>query len=68
MAVVQLHNATEGRADFAARRAPGKTSMESVRALKRRLSKVVHARMVEDRKRREVRAREGIRGRLCNPA
>ena len=41
---------------------PGKTSMESVRALKRRLSNVVHARVVEDRKRREARAREGTRG------
>ena len=67
MAVVQLHNATEGRADFAARRAPGKTSMESMRALKRRLS-IVHARVVEDRKRREARARRVLGGRLCNPA
>jgi transposase len=40
MAVVQLRNATEGRAYFDAQKAAGKTSMESMRALKRRLSNV----------------------------
>jgi transposase len=54
MAVVQLRNATEGRAYLDARKAPGKTSMEAMRALKRRLSNVVYARMVEDQKRPQV--------------
>ena len=34
-----------------ARKAAGKTSMEAMRALKRRLSNVVYAQMVADRKR-----------------
>ena len=34
------------------RKAAGKTSMEAMRALKRRLSNVVYARMVADQKRR----------------
>ncbi len=46
MAVVQLRNRTEGRAYFDAKKAAGKTSMEAIRALKRRLSNVVYARMV----------------------
>jgi hypothetical protein len=49
MAVVQLRNRTEGRAYFDAKKAAGKTSMEAMRALKRRLSNVVYARMVADR-------------------
>jgi transposase len=62
MAVVQLRNATEGRAYFDAKRAAGKTSMESMRALKRRLSNVVYARMVEDQKRREAAGPRGHSG------
>ncbi len=54
MAVVQLRHATEGRTDFDAKKAAGKTSMESMRALKRRLSNVVYARMVEDHKQRRA--------------
>jgi transposase len=54
MAVVQLRNPTQGRAYFDAKKAAGKTSMEAMRALKRRLSNVAHARMVEDQKRRQV--------------
>src|SRR4029450_12820104 len=38
MATVQLRNPTEGRAYFDKRKADGKTSMEAMRALKRRLS------------------------------
>jgi transposase len=37
MATVQLRNPTEGRAYFDAKKAAGKTSMEAIRALKRRL-------------------------------
>ena len=54
MAVVQLRNATEGRAYFDAKKAAGKTSLEAMRALKRRLSNVVYARMAADQKRREA--------------
>jgi hypothetical protein len=48
MATVQLRNPTEGRAYFDRRTAAGKTSMEAMRALKRRLSDIVYRRMVDD--------------------
>ena len=48
MATVQLRNATEGRAYYDRRRADGKTSMESMRALKRRLSNIVYKTMLDD--------------------
>ena len=48
MATVQLRNPTEGRAYFDRRKAAGKTSMEAMRALKRRLSDIVYRRMVDD--------------------
>ena len=54
MALVQLRNRTEGRAYFEAKKAAGKTSMEAMRALKRRLSNVVYSRMVADQKRRQA--------------
>src|ERR671920_1303801 len=53
MAVVQLRNPTEGRAFFDAKKAAGKTSMEAMRALKRRLSNVVYSRMIADQRQRE---------------
>jgi transposase len=53
MAVVQLRNPTEGRVYFDAKKAAGKTSMEAMRALKRRLSNVVYARMLADQNQRE---------------
>jgi transposase len=62
MAVVQLRNATEGRAYYDAKKAAGKTSMESMRALKRRLSNVVYARMAADQKRREAAGPGGHSG------
>lgn len=62
MAVVQLRNPTEGRAYFDAKKAAGKTSMEAMRALKRRLSNVVYARMVADQKRRETAGPGGQSG------
>ncbi|MDP9317614.1 MAG: transposase [Actinomycetota bacterium] len=68
MAVVQLRNATEGRAYFDAKKGAGKTSMESMRALKRRLSNIVYAQMVADKKRREAAGPGGHSGRLCYPA
>jgi transposase len=54
MAVVQLRNATEGRAYYDRRKAGGMPSMMAMRALKRRLSNVVYARMLEDQKRGEA--------------
>jgi transposase len=54
MAAVQLHNPTRGRAYYDAKKAAGKTSMEAMRALKRRLSNVVYQRMIHDQRMREV--------------
>jgi transposase len=48
MATVQLRNPTEGRAYFDRRKADGKTSMEAMRALKRRLSNIVYRTMLDD--------------------
>jgi transposase len=48
MAVVQLRNPTEGRAYFDRKVAAGKTPMEAMRALKRRLSDIVYRQMVLD--------------------
>ena len=53
MAVVQLRHQTEGRAYYDARKAGGMPSMMAMRALKRRLSNVVFARILADQKRRE---------------
>ncbi|MDI6105916.1 IS110 family transposase [Actinoplanes sp. NEAU-A12] len=51
MAVVQLRNDTEGRRYYRRKLAEGKTTMEAMRALKRRLSDIVYKRMVADAKR-----------------
>jgi transposase len=48
MATVQLRNPTEGRAYFDRKKAEGKTSMEAMRALKRRLSDVVYRQLLTD--------------------
>jgi transposase len=48
MAVVQLRHDTEGRAYYRRKTAAGKTSMEAMRALKRRLSDLVYKQMTED--------------------
>jgi transposase len=48
MATVQLRNATEGRAYYDRKKAAGKTSMESMRCLKRRLSDVVYRQLLAD--------------------
>jgi transposase len=48
MAVVQLRHDTPGRAYYRRRLAEGKTPMEAMRALKRRLSDVVYRQMVND--------------------
>jgi transposase len=48
MATVQLRNPSEGRDYYDRKRAAGKTSMEAMRCLKRRLSDVVYRAMVND--------------------
>jgi len=48
MATVQLRNPTEGRAYYDRRKGDGKTSMEAMRALKRRLSNIVYRTMLDD--------------------
>jgi hypothetical protein len=50
MAVVQLRRDTEGRRYYRRKLAAGKTSMEAMRALKRRLSDIVYRRMTADAK------------------
>ena len=54
MAVVQLRNRTPGRVYFDGKKAAGKTSMEAMRALRRRGSNVVYAGMIADQNRREA--------------
>jgi hypothetical protein len=48
MAVVQLRNSTEGRAYYDRKVAAGKTPMEAMRALKRRLSDIACHQMIAD--------------------
>lgn len=62
MGVVQLRNPTAGRTYFDAKKAAGKTSMEAMRALKRRLSNVVYTRMLADQQRREAAGPGGQSG------
>jgi hypothetical protein len=50
------------RAYFDTRKAAGKTSMEAMRALKRRLSNVVYARMIVDQNRRDAAGPGGHSG------
>ncbi len=51
MAVVALRNGTEGRAYYRRKLAAGKTTMEAMRCLKRRLSDVVYQQMRADARR-----------------
>jgi transposase len=48
MAVVQLRNPTEGRAYYDRKKASGKTSMEAMRCVKRRLSDLIYKTMLDD--------------------
>ena len=57
MATVQLRNPGPGRDYFDTKKAAGKTSMEAMRALKRRLSNIVYAQMLDDD--RHTGARDG---------
>ena len=56
MAVVQLRNPTEGRAYFDRKKADGKSSMEAMRCLKRRLSDLVFKQLLDD----TVRTQPGL--------
>ena len=51
MAIVALRNDTEGRAYYRRKLATGKTTMEAMRCLKRRLSDIVYQQMRADAKR-----------------
>ena len=62
MAVVQLRNPTEGRAYFDRKKAAGKTSMEAMRCLKRRLSDIVYKTMLDDLVRAQKTGPGGQRG------
>ncbi|MEU4321170.1 IS110 family transposase [Nocardia fluminea] len=62
MAIVQLRNPSAGRTYYDRRKAEGKTSMEAMRALKRRLSNVVYRRMLDDQLRREKASPGGQSG------
>jgi transposase len=59
MAVVQLRNPTPGREFYDARKAGGTPSLMAMRALKRRLSNIVYARMVSDQNRRDQSIKDG---------
>jgi transposase len=61
MAVVQLRHPTKGRAYYDRKVAAGKTPMEAMRCLKRRLSDVVFRQMRADATPRRP-AREDTRG------
>ncbi|WP_433593947.1 IS110 family transposase [Nocardia sp. CA-145437] len=63
MAIVQLRTrTTTGRAYYDRRKAGGKTSMEAIRALKRRLSNVIYVRMLTDERHRELAGPGGQSG------
>jgi len=64
-AIVQLRNDTEGRAYFRRKVAAGKTRMEALRCLKRRLSDVLYRRLVADAKRQALTAGETGPGGRC---
>jgi transposase len=54
MAIVQLRHPTAGRRYYDRRVAEGKTPMEAMRALKRRLSDVVYRQLVNDQKQQKT--------------
>ena len=62
MAIVQLRHPGDGRTYYERRRAGGMPSLMAVRALKRRLSNIVYARMLADQHRRETTSPGGHSG------
>jgi transposase len=61
-AIVQLRNDTPGRAYYRRKRAEGKTPMEALRCLKRRLSDVVYRQLLHDATTPEDRRQAGPGG------
>ncbi|NQE69072.1 transposase [Nocardia gamkensis] len=62
MAVVQLRYPTPGRVYYDTKKAAGETSMEAMRALKRRLSNAVYQRMLADQRQRDTASPGGHSG------
>ncbi len=62
MATVQLRNPTEGRAYYDRKKQSGKSSMEAMRCLKRRLSDVVFRTLVDDLAKAKVAGSGGHSG------
>ena len=62
MATVQLRTATEGRDYYDRKKAAGKTSMEAMRCLKRRLSDLVYRTLLADYTAGKVTGPGGHRG------
>ena len=71
-ALSQIRLDTDGRAYYRRKRAAGKTHLEALRCLKRRISDAVYRQLLDDaptpRTSLLARAREGNAGRLKNPA
>ena len=67
-ATTQIRLDTEGRAYYRRKLAAGKTRMEAMRCLKRRISDALYRQLVADARKRLARVREGTAGRLKNPA
>src|SRR4051794_37770410 len=64
-AIVQLRHDTEGRAYYRRKLAAGKTPMEALRCLKRRISDVIYRRLVADAKTTPLSAAETGPGGHC---
>ena len=64
-AIVQLRHDTEGRAYYRRKLAAGKTPLEALRCLKRRISDVIYRRLVADARATEDRAAETGPGGHC---
>jgi transposase len=67
MAIVQLRNDTEGRAYYRRKVAAGKTSMEALRCLKRRLSDVVYRQLVADAQKAATTGDDTIEAQAAGP-
>lgn len=67
-AIVQLRHDTDGRAYYRRKLAAGKTPMEALRCLKRRLSDVIYRRLVADARTTTERAGEAGPGGHCGAA
>ncbi len=64
-AIVQIRHDTEGRAYYRRKLAAGKTPMEALRCLKRRLSDVIYRQLVADARRHQQRRDEAGPGGHC---